>query len=77
VNCPTGDDIPIEERDEDEVHFVRGETDGAKIVRVRVSPRRAAAANPAFDVTPARYITGIITEQGILKPGEIRRRYGK
>jgi len=75
--CPTGDDIPIEERNEDEVHFVSGETDGAKIARVRVSPRRAAAANPAFDVTPARYITGFITERGILKPGEIRRRYGK
>jgi eIF-2B alpha/beta/delta-like uncharacterized protein len=75
--CPTGDDIPIEERDEDEVHFVFGETDGAEIARVRVSPRRAAAANPAFDVTPARYITGIITERGILKPREIRRRYGK
>ena len=75
--CPTGDDIPIEERDEDEVHFVCGETDGGEIARVRVSPRRAAAANPAFDVTPARYITGIITEQGILKPREIRRRYGK
>jgi len=77
LKCRTGDDIPIEERDEDEVHFVCGETDGAKLVRVRVSPRRAAAANPAFDVTPARYITGIITERGILKPGEIRRRFGK
>jgi S-methyl-5-thioribose-1-phosphate isomerase len=77
LECRNGDDIPIEERDEDEVHFVRGETDGAKLARVRVSPRRAAAANPAFDVTPARYITGIITERGILKPGEIRRRFGK
>jgi S-methyl-5-thioribose-1-phosphate isomerase len=77
LTCRTGDDIPIEERDEDEVHFVRGETDGAKLVRVRVSPRHAKAANPAFDVTPARYITGIITERGILKPGEIRRRFGK
>jgi S-methyl-5-thioribose-1-phosphate isomerase len=77
LECRNGDDIPIEERDEDEVHFVRGETDDAKLVRVRVSPRRAAAANPAFDVTPARYITGIITERGILKPGEIRRRFGK
>ncbi len=77
LTCPTGDGIPIEERDEDEVHFVYGETDGAKIARVRVSPKRAAAANPAFDVTPARYITGIITERGIMKPREIRRRYGK
>jgi len=76
VMCGSGDDIPIEERDEDEVHFVSGLTAGSKLVRVRVSPRRAAAGNPAFDVTPARYITGIITEQGIVKPAEIRRRFG-
>jgi translation initiation factor eIF-2B subunit alpha/methylthioribose-1-phosphate isomerase len=64
LNCRSGDDIPIEERDEDEVHFV-GKT--------RISPRGARAGNPAFDVTPACYITGIITERGTLKPSEIRR----
>ncbi|MBM3860423.1 MAG: S-methyl-5-thioribose-1-phosphate isomerase [Verrucomicrobia bacterium] len=63
-HCPNGDSIPIEERSEDEVHFV-GET--------RVTPRGARAANPAFDVTPAKYITGIITERGIHKPGEVRK----
>ena len=62
--CPTGADIPIEERDEDEVRFISG---------VRLAPRGARAANPGFDVTPARCITGIITEQGIVKPGELRR----
>jgi len=77
VTCRSGDDIPIEERDEDEVHFVSGMTTGSKHIRVRVSPRRAVAGNPAFDVTPARYITGIITERGIMKPGEIRRQFGK
>jgi S-methyl-5-thioribose-1-phosphate isomerase len=64
LKCRSGDDIPIEERDEDEVHFV-GKT--------RISPRGARAGNPAFDVTPARYITGIITERGIFKPNQIRR----
>jgi len=77
VTCRSGDDIPIEERDENEVHFVSGEADGARLARVRVSPRQALAGNPAFDVTPAKYITGIITERGIVKPGEIRRRFGK
>jgi S-methyl-5-thioribose-1-phosphate isomerase len=76
LTCRSGDDIPIEERDEDEVHFVTGTTNGAKLTRVRVSPRQAIAGNPAFDVTPARYITGIITERGIFKPGEIRKRFG-
>jgi len=63
-HCPSGDAIPIEERDENEVHFIRG---------VRVTPRGARAANPAFDVTPARYITGIITERGILTPGQLKK----
>jgi len=76
LTCRSGDDIPIEERDEDEVHFVSGRV-GGKVARVRVSPKEAQAGNPAFDVTPARYITGIITERGIMKPGEIRRRFGK
>ena len=68
LKCKTGDHIPIEERDVDEVHYIY---EGAR--SVRVTPRGAEAANPAFDVTPARYITGIITEKGIFKPNEIRR----
>jgi translation initiation factor eIF-2B subunit alpha/methylthioribose-1-phosphate isomerase len=62
LKCKTGDDIPIEERDEDEVHCL-GEA--------RVTPVGARAGNPAFDVTPARYITGIITERGICDPADI------
>ncbi len=71
--CRNGDAIPIEERDPDEVHFVGGVTPQGRPARVRVTPAGAAAANPAFDVTPARYITGIITENGIFRPSEIRR----
>jgi S-methyl-5-thioribose-1-phosphate isomerase len=58
-----GRSIPIEERSEDEVHFVG---------RTRVTPKGAMALNPAFDVTPARYVTGFITEKGLLTPGRIR-----
>ena len=68
LKCRSGADIPIEERDEAEVHWVSA---GAR--RVRISPKGARAANPAFDVTPARFITGIVTENGIFKPNEIRR----
>jgi S-methyl-5-thioribose-1-phosphate isomerase len=63
-HCPSGDGIPIEERDQDEVLCLNGQ---------RISPRGAQAANPAFDVTPARYITGIITEKGIFKPSQIKK----
>jgi translation initiation factor eIF-2B subunit alpha/methylthioribose-1-phosphate isomerase len=59
-----GDEIPIEERREEEVLVIRG---------TRISCERARALNPAFDVTPAKYVTGIITEEGIFKPKEIKK----
>lgn len=52
-----GDKIPIEERSEDEVLMVKGK---------RIAPKDAKARNPAFDVTPAEYVAGYITEKGIL-----------
>ena len=62
-------DIPIEERDPDEVHCIAGEHEGRQ-KKVRVSPTNSSAANPAFDVTPARLVTGLITERGICKADE-------
>jgi methylthioribose-1-phosphate isomerase len=59
AGTPSGDLIPIEERSGDEVAWVEGE--GGRI-RVTNSP----AANPAFDVTPARLVTGYVTERGVL-----------
>jgi methylthioribose-1-phosphate isomerase len=70
-NCPSGSAIPIEERSEDEVLFCKGLLDDGGFGRVRIAPRGARALNLAFDVTPARYISGIITQKGIFKPGEI------
>jgi methylthioribose-1-phosphate isomerase len=57
-------EIPIEERDEDEVKFIQGWTDG-KMQRVQLTPKDSPASNYGFDVTPARLITGLITEKGI------------
>ncbi len=62
-----GKDIPIEERSINEVNFVQGLGDDGKIARVRISPEGSPAANPAFDVTPARLVTGLITERGVAK----------
>ena len=42
-----------------------------KFTRIRIAPVETHARNPAFDVTPAKYITGIITEMGIFKPDDI------
>ncbi len=62
-------DIPIEERSEDEVHYIEGWT-GSELHRVRVSPQGSRAANYGFDVTPARLVTGLITERGLCPPSE-------
>jgi methylthioribose-1-phosphate isomerase len=63
---PSGEQIPIEQRDPREVTHVRG--------TAAIAPEGVEVVNPAFDVTPARLITGIITEKGIFKPGDLADR---
>jgi methylthioribose-1-phosphate isomerase len=73
--CKSGKGIPIEERSEDEVLYVWGRPDNPFYLsteRVRIAPKETHARNPAFDVTPAKYVTGIITEKGVVKPSHIR-----
>lgn len=60
-----GRDIPIEERGARELSHITGRLSDGAIATVAVLPEGSAAANPAFDVTPARLITGIITERGV------------
>jgi methylthioribose-1-phosphate isomerase len=60
--------IPIEERDASEVTHISGRADDGATVRVRLTPAGSAAANYAFDVTPARLVTGLVTERGVAKP---------
>ena len=57
-------EIPIEERDASEVTTVTGRGADGTVVTVQVTPSDSPAANPAFDVTPSRLVTGIITERG-------------
>jgi methylthioribose-1-phosphate isomerase len=59
MSIPDGSHIPIEERSADEVTHLRG---------VRIAPEGVKAAHPAFDVTPHRYLTALITEKGIVRP---------
>ena len=58
LNCPTGDDIPIEERDIREVTHVRD---------IQLAPDNAEVSNYAFDVTPNEFVTAIITEKGVAR----------
>ena len=60
LSLTSGDEIPIEQRDPDEVRCVQG---------VQTAPKDVAVANPAFDVTPAELVTAIVCEKGILRPG--------
>ncbi len=58
-------EIPIEERDGREVTHVAGLADNGEVTTVQIPPSGSPAANPAFDVTPARLVTGLVTERGI------------
>jgi len=60
-----GDMIPIEERSPDEIRYISGLVDGAEIKDALITPKESPCANFAFDVTPARLVTGFITEKGI------------
>jgi methylthioribose-1-phosphate isomerase len=70
IKCKNGNAIAIEERDENEVLFQEGPDESGKMHRIRVCSPGSGALNPAFDVTPAKFITGIITEKGLIKPSE-------
>jgi methylthioribose-1-phosphate isomerase len=59
LETENGDEIEIEEREEDEITF---------LAKTPITPKKTAAYNPAFDVTPHSYITGFITEKGIIEP---------
>ncbi|MDP3959213.1 MAG: S-methyl-5-thioribose-1-phosphate isomerase [Pseudorhodobacter sp.] len=58
-------EIPIEERPSVEVTHVQGRDDQGRVVKVQIAPDATPARNPAFDVTPAHLITGLITERGV------------
>lgn len=59
ADCPSGDVIPIEERDPAEVHTVAGAS---------ISPSGTECRNPAFDITPAALISALVTERGVVSP---------
>jgi methylthioribose-1-phosphate isomerase len=75
----SGADIPIEERSADEVLIMRGRTSGGQVVAVEIAAPGSPARNDAFDVTPARLITGLITERGISEAshGGLAQLYGE
>ncbi|HVT02643.1 MAG TPA: S-methyl-5-thioribose-1-phosphate isomerase, partial [Thermoanaerobaculia bacterium] len=67
MQCLSGRDIPIEERSASEVTDTLGWDERGELHRVRVAPAGIAVRHPAFDVTPARLITAIITDRGVCR----------
>ncbi len=62
--------IPIEERNPEELSYLEGVDRNNKITKVRIYPKESKAMNLAFDVTPAKYVSGLITEKGICEASE-------
>ena len=64
-------EIPIENRSEKEVSHIQGLSENNKVIDVRICPENVTALNPAFDVTPRHFITGIITQDGVHRPDQL------
>jgi S-methyl-5-thioribose-1-phosphate isomerase len=68
LKCMTGDDITIEERSHEEVLGMWGINNNGESSRIRIAEECTPVMNPAFDVTPAKYVASFITEVGIIRP---------
>ncbi len=68
-------EIPIEERSGEEMKSLHARLDDGRIARVQIMEPETAVANPAFDLTPAALVTGIVTERGISAPRELASLY--
>ncbi len=63
-------DIPIEERNSEELSHIEGLDENGNIKKIQIYPKKSKSMNLAFDVTPAKYVTGLITEKGVCEASE-------
>ncbi len=63
-------DIPIEERNSEELSHIEGLDENGNIKKVKIYPKKSKSMNLAFDITPAKYVTGLITEKGVCEASE-------
>jgi len=72
-------DIPIEERNPEELSHIEGLDENNNLKKVLIYPKKSNALNLAFDVTPAKYVTGLITEKGICEASSdaLKKMFGK
>ena len=69
-NIKKAKDIPIEERNSEELSQIEGLDENGNLKKVTIYPKKSTSLNLAFDVTPAKYITALITEKGICNASE-------
>ena len=69
-NIKKAKDIPIEERNSEELSQIEGMDENGNLKKVTIYPKKSTSLNLAFDVTPAKYITALITEKGICNASE-------
>tara|TARA_B100000579_G_scaffold176241_1_gene143581 strand:- start:49 stop:441 length:393 start_codon:yes stop_codon:yes gene_type:complete len=63
-------DIPIEERNSEELSHIEGLDENNNVKKIKIYPKKSKAMNLAFDITPAKYVTALITEKGICEASE-------
>ena len=63
-------DIPIEERNSEELSQIEGLDENGNIKKLQIYPKKSKSMNLAFDITPAKYVTGLITEKGVCEASE-------
>ncbi len=63
-------DIPIEERNSEELSHIEGLDENGNVKKIKIYPKKSKSMNLAFDVTPAKYVTGLITEKGVCEASE-------
>ena len=63
-------EIPIEERNSEELSHIEGLDENGNIKKIEIYPKKSKSMNLAFDVTPAKYVTGLITEKGLCEASE-------
>ncbi len=63
-------DIPIEERNSEELSHIEGLDENGNVKKIQIYPKKSKSMNLAFDITPAKYVTGLITEKGICEASE-------
>jgi methylthioribose-1-phosphate isomerase len=69
--------IPIEKRSSEEMEYIHGIDEKGQVKKLKITPKNSSMANYAFDITPARLVTALITERGVCRPDELKKLFSE